>query len=115
MPIPSGSTCALDKLYSEVGVAQNSSQVAQNSSQVAQIAQVAQMRNLRCALCLFFPLLRNLRCALCLFFQRLRNLRCALCLFFSACAICVCESVNLIFVALQLGNFFQDAQLQNNF
>ena len=55
----------------EVGGAQNSSQV----SQVAQIAQVAQLRNLRCALCLFFPLLRNLRCALCLFFQRLRNLR----------------------------------------
>ena len=46
----------------EVGVLQDSSQ----------IAQVAQMRNLRCALCLFF----------------------------SACAICVCESVNLIFVAL---------------
>ena len=66
--------CAV--VYSEVGVAQNSSQVAQ----------VAQMRNLRCALCLFF--------------QHLRNLRCALCLFFSACAICVCESVNLIFVAL---------------
>ena len=58
--------------YPEVGGAQNSSQVAQ----------VVQLRNLRCALCLFFPLLRNLRCALCLFFQRLRNLRCALCLFF---------------------------------
>ena len=35
--------------------------VVQNSSQVAQIAQVAQMRNLRCGLCLFFQRLRNLR------------------------------------------------------
>ena len=71
----------------EVGVAQNSSQVSQ----------VAQLRNLRCALCLFFPLLRNLRCALCLFFQCLRNLRlrigksnicCALIVnFFPRCAI----------------------------
>ena len=78
--------------------------VAQNSSQFA-------LRTMP-----FFQLLHNLRCALCLFFQRLRNLRCALRLFFfSACAICVCESVNLIFVALQLGNFFQDAQSQNNF
>ena len=32
--------------------------------------------------------------------SQMRNLRCALCLFFSACAIYVCESVNLIFVAL---------------
>ena len=32
--------------------------------------------------------------------SQMRNLRCALCLFFSACAICVCESVNLIFIAL---------------
>ena len=59
----------LSGLLLEVGVAQNS-------------LQVAQMRNLRCALCLFFQLLRNLRCALCLFFLRLRNLRGALCLFF---------------------------------
>ena len=49
----------LHGLFAEVGVLQNSSHVAQ-----------------------------------------MRNLRCALCLFFSACAICVCESVNLIFVAL---------------
>ena len=61
----------ISSIKPEVGVAQNSSQVAQ----VTQMAQVAQLRNLRCALCLFFPFLRNLRCALCLFFQRLRNLR----------------------------------------
>ena len=38
--------------------------VLQNSSQVAQVVHVAQMRNLRCALCPFSQLLRNLRCAL---------------------------------------------------
>ena len=68
--------------FSEVGVAQNSSQVLQ----VAQIAQVAQLRNLRCALCLFFR-----SCAICVALYAF---------FFSAGAICVCESVNLIFVAL---------------
>ena len=81
----------------EVGVAQNSSQVAQ----VAQIAQVAQMRNLRCALCLFFS-----SCAICVALCACFFNACAICValhafFFSACAICVCESVNLIFVALQ--------------
>ena len=65
------STKMQNKENTEVGVAQNSSQVAQ----VAQIAQIAQMRILRCALRLFFQRLLNLRCALCLFFQRLRNLR----------------------------------------
>ena len=78
------------KLHTEVGVAPNSSQV----SQVVQGAQFA-LRTMA-----FFSLLRNLRCALCLFFSA-----CAICValyafFFSACAICVCESVNLIFVAL---------------
>ena len=42
-----GKTIPKPKLFSEVGVSQNSLQV----SQVAQIAQVAQMRNLCCALC----------------------------------------------------------------
>ena len=60
----------LSNTLTEVGVAQNSSQVLQ----------VAQMRNLRCALSVFFQRSRNLGCVLCLFFQRLRNLRCALCL-----------------------------------
>ena len=46
----------LSNTLTEVGVAQNSSQVLQ----------VAQMRNLRCALSVFFQRLRNLRCALCL-------------------------------------------------
>ena len=61
--------------------------VAQNSSQVLQIAQVAQMRNLLCALCLFFQRLRNLH---------LRIGKSNIC-----CALIV--------------NFFQDAQSQNNF
>ena len=56
------------------------SSVAQNSSQVAQ------MRNLRCALCLFFS-----SSAICIALYAF---------FFSACAICVCESINLIIVAL---------------
>ena len=43
----------LGDILTEVGVAQNSLQVAQ----VSQIAQVAQMRNLCCALCLFFSAL----------------------------------------------------------
>ena len=46
-------------LIPEVGVARNSSQVAQFA-----------LRTMP-----FFQLLRNLRCALCLFFQHLRNLR----------------------------------------
>ena len=94
-------------LKTEVGVAQNNSQVAQ-IAQVAQLRSMPVLRNLRCALFAqfaqfalhtmpFFPLLRNLRCALCLFFQRLRNLRlrivksnicCALIVnFFPRCAI----------------------------
>ena len=84
------------KQKTEVGVAQNSSQV----SQVAQIVQVAQLRNLRCALRLFFR-----SCAICVALYACFFSACAICValyafFFSACAICVCESVNLIFVAL---------------
>ena len=55
------------------------------------------MRNLCCALCLFFQLLRNLRCALCLFFSACAIFVALYAFFFSACAICVCESVNLMF------------------
>ena len=80
-----------------MGVSQNSLQV----SLVAQIAQVAPMRNLRCELCPFFQLLRILRCALCLFFQRLRHLG----LQIRKSNICS------VFIAI----FSQNAQLQNKF
>ena len=77
---------ALPTKFAEVGV-------SQNSLQVAQIAQVAEMRNFYCALSLFSAIaqfaLRTM-----LFFQLLRNL-CSGITIFSAC-----ESVNLIFVAL---------------
>ena len=57
----------------EEGVWQSGLHVSQNG------LQVARMRNLRCAIYLFFQLLqlfqRNANCALCLFFQRLRNVR----------------------------------------
>ena len=91
LPFPGTPTGALEILLNpEVGVAQNSSQVSQ----------VAQLRNLRCALCLFFR-----SCAICVALYACFFSACAICValyafFFSACAICVCESVNLIFVAL---------------
>ena len=74
-----------DLFLAEVGVARNSSQV----SQVA-------LRTMP-----FFQLLHNLRCALCLFFQRLRNLRLRIGKSNICCAL--------------IANFFQNAQLQNNF
>ena len=92
------------QLGPEVGVSQNSSQV----SQVSQVAQFA-LRTMP-----FFSALAQFALRSMPFFQRLRNLRCALCLFFSARAICVCESINLIFIALSLRIFFQNAQSQNN-
>ena len=81
--------------YAEVGVSQNSSQVALYAFSFS-----------ACAICVALYAFFFSACAICVALYAF---------FFSACAICVFESVNLIFVELLLRIFSQNAQSQNNF